>query len=131
VSTIPAPITVYHKVWTQTDENDSHGNPIIRLADPVPRRVQSIAQADSHEIISPQAAYLSRTETLLNMAVPNPSLYQPKDQVIIGATGLDNNRNPVGGVAFHVEEIPSDNRLGPLPLLNRMVGGVVQIRRVT
>ena len=77
------------------------------------------------------ADYLLRVETMLEMGVADPSLYSEKDLVTLGATGVDGNGNPIGGVAFHVEGEPSDNREGPLPLLNKLLGGAVRMRRVT
>jgi hypothetical protein len=68
---------------------------------------------------------------MLEMGVADVTLYNPKDEVIIGATGLDGNGNVVGGTAFHVEGNPSDNRMGPFPLLNKILGGAVRLRRVT
>lgn len=130
MSTIPATITVYHKAWTETGATDAHGNPVTGYGTAIPRQVQAISLAESREIISPDAAYLNRTETLLEMAVPDGSVYAQKDQIILGATGIANG-DPVGGVEYHVEAVPSDNKLGFLPLLNRMLGAVVQIRRVT
>jgi hypothetical protein len=132
VSTIPTPITVWHQVWTETGTLDAHGNPVTFLADPVPRQVQSITEfgrrGSSHEIISPD--FLNRAETVLEIGVPDASLYSPKDEIIVGATA-DDSGLPVGGTAFHVEGQPSDNKMGPLPLLNRMLGGAVRVRRVT
>lgn len=121
MSTVPTPITILHKVRVWSDEPDAHGNPVSTLADPVERKVQSVNEfgrrGSSHEIVSTD--YLERVETMLEIGVPDPSLYGPDDVVIIS------------GVAFHVEGEPSDNRLGPLPLLNRILGGAVRVRRVT
>ena len=129
---IPALHTVYHQVFT-AGATDAHGNPTYSYAAPVARQVQSINEfgrrGSSHEIVSPD--YDLRTETVLEMAVADPNVYAPRDLVIVGATGADGDGNPVGGVAYHVEGIPSDNRLSPFPLLNDLVGGAVRIRRVT
>lgn len=129
----PTPITVYHQVWTETGGTDTHGNPVAALAPAVARKVQAINEfgrrGSSHEIID--VDYLLRTETMLEMGVADVTLYNPKDEVIIGATGLDGNGNVVGGTAFHVEGNPSDNRMGPFPLLNKILGGAVRLRRVT
>lgn len=132
MSTIPTPITLYHQVraW---GADDAHGNPSSSLAAPVARKVQAISEfgrrGSSHEIVSTD--YLLRTETVLEIGVPDPSVYNPDDIVILGATGVDGEGNPIGGTAYHVEGGPSDNRLGPLPLLNRILGGAVRVRRVT
>jgi hypothetical protein len=72
--------------------------------------------------------YLNRVETLLEIGVPDVTLYKPKDIVLIGPSYAG---SPTDGVAFHVEGDPSDNRLGPFPLLNRILGGAVRVRRVT
>ena len=133
VSTIPTPITIYHRSWLGTGAPDAHGNPTTSLSAPVARKVQSINEfgrrGSSHEVIS--ADYLNRDNTVLEMGVPDTSVYHQQDQVIIGATGVDSNGNPVGGFEFHVEGTPSDNTLGPLPLLGGMIGGAVRVRRVT
>jgi hypothetical protein len=133
VSTVPTPITVYHQVWTATGEKDAHGNATFYLAPSVPRKVQAINEfgrrGSSHEIVS--ADYLERIETMLEIGVPDPTLYNPDDEVIIGASGLDDDGNPIGGFAFKVEGDPSDNRMGPLPLVNRILGGAVRVRRIT
>ena len=137
MSTIPAPITVYHQVWTETGTDTldgiTHGNPGGYLAAAVPRKVQAINEfgrrGSSHEIVD--VDYLERVETMLEIGVADVTIYNPRDEIIIGATGVDGDGNPIGGVAFHVEGDPSENRSGPLPLLNRLVGGSVRVRRVT
>lgn len=132
MSSIPAPITIYHQVWID-GENDVHGNPVGSLADPVARKVYAISQfgrrGSSHEIVDDD--YLARVETVLEMAVPDCTLYSEKDEVIIGASGLDGDGNVVGGTAYHVESDPDDNRAGPFPLFNKLLGGAVRVRRVT
>lgn len=130
--TIPTPISVWHKAWT-ADSNalDGHGNPVVTYAEAVERRAQAIIEASSKEVIPPDAAYLNRTETLLKMSVPDVTVYSQRDQIIIGATQFDNYGKPTDGVEYHVEAVPMNNKLGPLPLLNGLVGGTVQIRRVT
>lgn len=133
MSTVPTPITVYHQVWTEPGGNDAHGNPTGYLANAVPRQVQAINEfgrrGSSHEIVD--VDYLLRIETMLEMGVADPNLYNPKDEIIIGATAFDGDGNPTDGVAFHVEGDPSDNRMGPFPLLNKLLGGSVRLRRVT
>jgi len=132
MSTIPAPITIYHQAWT-LGANDTHGNPVESFAAPVPRQVQVVAQfgrrGSSHEIVSPD--FLSRVESTLEIAVADPTIYNERDIVIIGATGVDGNGNPVGGTAFHVEGLGIDDRLGPFPLLNKLLGGSIHVRRIT
>lgn len=133
MSTIPAPISIYHQVWTVTGEKDAHGNPVTYWAPAVERKVQAINQfgrrGSSHEIVS--ADYLARVETTLEISVPDVTIYNERDLVTVGATGLDTDGNPVGGTAFHVEGAGIDNRLGPFPLLNKILGGSVHIRRIT
>jgi hypothetical protein len=133
VVTIPTPITIYHKPWIAEGGTDAHGNAVHDFGTAVARKVQSINEfgrrGSSHEVIS--SDYLNRVETVLEIGVPDVSIYAPRDQIIIGATGVDGNGIPVGGIEFHVEGVPSDNKLGPLPLLNRMLGGAVRVRRVT
>ena len=130
---IPTPITIYHKPWTATGSTDAHGNPTYGAGAAVARQVQSINEfgrrGSSHEIVSPD--FVNRAETVLEIGVPDVSPYNQKDLIIIGATGGDNSGNPIGGLEFHVEGVPSNNKLGPLPLVNRMLGGAVRVRRVT
>jgi hypothetical protein len=129
MSTVPTPITIYQKVYVE-GADDAHGNPIESWDDPVARKVQSINEfgrrGSSHEIVSPD--YLNRVETMLELGVPDVTLYKPKDIVLIGP---DYAGSATEGVAFHVEGDPSENRLGPFPLLNRILGGAVRVRRVT
>jgi hypothetical protein len=95
--------------------------------------VQAINQfgrrGSSHEIVD--VDYLDRVETTLVIGVADVTLYSEEDVIIIGATGLDGAGNPIGGTAYHVEGDPTDNRLGPFPLLNKMLGGTIRVRRVT
>ncbi len=130
--TVPTPITIYHKAYVK-GVNDAHGNPVESWAVPVARQVQAISEfgrrGSSHEIVYPD--YLNRVETTLEIGVPDVSLYSSRDLVVIGATGVDGQGNPVGGVAFHVEGEASENRLGPFPLLNKILGGAVRVRRIT
>ena len=135
--TVPTPITIYHQVFNDSSSDTfngiSHGNPGESWDAPVARQVQAINEfgrrGSSHEIVS--ADYFERVETMLEIGVPDVSLYNERDIVILGATGVDGGGNPVGGTAFHVEGEPSENRRGPLPLLNKMLGGSVRVRRVT
>lgn len=133
VSTIPTPITIYHQVWTDTGGTDAHGNPVAGLAAPIPRQVQSINEfgqrGSSHEIVNPD--YLARVTSVLEIGVQDISIYNERDEVILGASGVDDDGFPIGGTAYHVEGYPTDNRLGPLPLLNNLLGGSVRVRRVT
>lgn len=130
---IPTPNTIYHRPWIADGGTDAHGNDVRSFGPAVARKVQSINEfgrrGSSHEVISPD--YLNRIETVLEIGVPDVSVYAPRDQIIIGATGVDATGQPVGGTEFHIEGTPSNNKLGPLPLLNRMLGGSVRVRRVT
>lgn len=132
MASIPSPITVYHRVWTQ-GATDAHGNPTESWGNAVVRKAQAINEfgrrGSSHEIVD--ADYLERVETALQMGVADPSPYSPRDLVIIGATEFDANGNPTDGTAFHVDGQPSDNRMGPFPLLNKLLGAAVRLRRVT
>ena len=132
MATIPTPITVYHQAWV-TGVADAHGNPVESYADPVARKVQGISQfgrrGSSHEIVD--VDYLARVETVLEIGVPDCTVFSEKDLVTIGASGLGDDGNLIGGTTFHVESYPDDNRLGPFPLFNKLLGGVVRVRRVT
>ena len=129
---IPALHTVYHQALT-AGASDAHGNPVYSYGTPVARQVQAINEfgrrGSSHEIVSPD--FDNRAETVLELAVPDPTVYSVRDLVIVGATGVDGDGNPIGGTAYHVEGLPSDNRFSPFPLLNNLVGGAVRMRRVT
>ena len=135
MSTIPTPLTIYHQIWTATGDLNHQGDQTFFLAPSIPRKVQAITEfgrrGSSHEIVS--ADYLARVETMLEIGVPDPTLYNPEDEVIIGASGtqFDDDGNPTDGFAFKVEGDPSDNRMGPLPLLNGILGGAVRVRRIT
>lgn len=99
-------------------------------AAPVARKVQAVNEfgrrGSSHEIVSPD--YLNRVETTLELGVPDVTLFKAKDIVLIGPGYAG---SPTQGVAFHVEGFPSEDRFGPFPLLNKILGGSVRVRRVT
>lgn len=132
-SSIPAPITVFHRAWIALGPQDSHGNEEFGLAVAVARRVQCVNEfgrrGSAHEIVS--ADYVDREDIALEMGVLDVTVYGPLDVVVIGASGVDGDGNPVGGTAYHVDGEPSDNKFFPLPLLNAMVGGAVRLRRIT
>ena len=134
--TIPAPFTVYHQQYLQSDETDAHGNPIASFGPWVARPVQSINdfgnaahRADDREIVD--STLSNRTDVDIELGVPDVTVYHERDIVIVGAEGVDSNGNPVGGTAYHVDGPPSDNRQSPFPLLNNLLGGGLVVRRVT
>lgn len=140
--TIPAPYTAYHQVWTtELDDSgnpvkDNHGNNVAYLAPPVPRPVQSINllgnaefRTDAREVVSSE--FTNRSDVLVEVGVPDVSLYKERDVVILNASGADENGNPIGGTAYHVDGPPADNQQSPFPLLSKLVGGGIVVRRVT
>jgi hypothetical protein len=134
VSIVPSPWTVLHIERSWTGPTDDHNNPTLVESPPVPRKVMSVTQfgrrGSSRELVSPD--YVQRTETIIHLAVGDPSLYHPDDQIILwpdfDATGA---YVPDSGTAYWVDGLPSDERNGPWPFLLSLFGGLVRLRRVT
>jgi hypothetical protein len=136
MSFIPAPWPVVHiprPVETGDTDPDTN-NPQLVPQTPVVRMVHTISQfgrrGSSREVID--AEYLERAETEIHVAVPNPDVYNPMDQVIL-APQLDTAGDWITGtgVAYWVDGQPSDERQSPWPNLTRAFGGTVRLRRIT
>lgn len=133
----PTPHRLAHiRRWEDLDAPvDEHGNAPVREDPPVVRRVYSVSQfgrlgVSSREVIS--AEYEERSDTTLRVAVPDPSVYSPADQVLLWIkVDADGQYVPETGVAYWVDGVPADDRQSPWPSLTRSMGGVVKVRRVT
>jgi hypothetical protein len=136
-SIVPSPWTVCHiarVISTNPADEDEHGNYPIQDQPPVLRRAMSITQfgrrGSSREVISTD--YLLRTETEVHLVVADPETYHPEDLVLVDpqldATG---NYVPNSGIAYWVDGVPNDERVGPWPFLLSVFGGTVKLRRVT
>jgi hypothetical protein len=135
VSIVPSPYVVAHvkRITTSAIDPDS-GDAVVVDAPAVIRRAQSLAQlgnrGSSHQIFDTE--HLKRIDTELRLAVADPSIYQPQDQVILFPS-VDNNGDyePGSGVAFFVDGLVLDSRQSPFPLLTKMFGGVLALKRVS
>lgn len=127
--------------WEDTSQPvDEHGNFVVVDDAPVIRNFYDVSQfgrrGSSHLVMGPE--FQERTETILHMSVPDPTLYQPGDQIILFAE-LDANgdyqpETPEGqpnGIAYFVDGDPAEDRMSPWPRLTMQFGGVVKIRRIT
>jgi hypothetical protein len=130
--------------WEDTTQKDDHGNYPVIDDPPVIRNFYDISQfgrrGSSHLIMGPE--FQERAETILHMSVPNPTLYQSGDQIILFAEldkDADGNYSyspftddgQPNGVAYFVDGDPPEDRMSPWPRLTMQFGGVVKIRRVT
>lgn len=115
------PIGHYPFVPVEGDP-DEHGNLPGDLAeDPTPRKViafYSDAQTQTREPVT--AEYVARYLSRLVMLVEDPTVFGPQDEVEIGSTRYEIDGDPVEG----------DWRHGPFPMVNRLFGGEVHLRRV-
>lgn len=130
---IPEPYTICH-IARRLDETftDSHGNHPVKDLDPVIRKAQSLHQGSayprSREIVGEE--YLDRIDTMIFMAVNDPTLYAAGDQVLLFGT-VDEQGEYQDGTAYWVDGTPTDDRNGPWRKYYKPFGGVVSLRRVT
>ena len=134
-SVIPEPYLVCHIRRVTTSELDPDtADPVVIDGPPIIRRAQNIAQI-GHRGSSQQvfdAEHLKRIDTDLHLAVADPSIYQPQDQVRLFPSVDDAGDYVEGsGVGFFVDGIAIDARTSPWPQLTKMFGGVVTLKRVT
>ena len=134
MSIIPSPWPIAYQHRSYTGEVDAHGNKTRVTDPPEVRMVMSIAQpgrfGSSREIIS--AENLLREETILMMAVADPTIYSPDDRIwIFPAFDVFGCLIPDSGIAYWVLGNPADDRQGPWPGLLAMFGGVVRCKRVS
>jgi hypothetical protein len=133
-SVVPSPWTIIHIARRRNGPEDDHGNKTMVIADPVVRKAMSIQQtlrrASSHEVLGQQ--YAQRSDTILHIAVADVTPYKDEDQIIIWPE-FDGGGEWVRGtgVAYWVDGIPNDERVGPWPNLLAVFGGVMHVRRVT
>jgi hypothetical protein len=133
-SIVPSPYVVAHikRVGTQEIDPDT-GDFVVEELEPVIRRAQNIAQighrGSSHQIFDTE--HLKRIETDLHLSVAEPSLYHAQDQVLLFPDVEDGRYIPGSGTAFWVDGLVLDARQSPWPILTKMFGGVVTLKRVT
>lgn len=136
LSLIPSPYVVVHIPRTTSSQIDPDtGNDIIVELPPVVRLVQSISQIGrlrgSSKLVY-NAEFMKRVETDIHIAVSDPSLYSPLDQVLLfPEIDEDGEYIPGTGFAFFVDGIAYDGRQSPWPLFTKALGGMVRLRRVT
>jgi hypothetical protein len=132
----PTPWPVAHIVRYEdtSGEKDEHGNwPIVDEA-PVIRYIYSYSQfgrrGSSRLVEGPE--FQERTDTILHLAVPDPTLYSANDQIIMNPE-LDGNGDYVAdsGDAYWIDGDPASEVTSPWPRYTKLLGGVVKIRRVT
>lgn len=136
LSFIPSPYVVAHIVRYVSDEEDPDtGNDVIQELPAVIRRAQGISQigrlrGSSKFVFT--SDYVKRVETDLHIAVSDPSLYSPGDQVLLFPEVDDNGDYiPGTGFAFFVDGVPFDGRQSAWPLFTKALGGMVRLRKVT
>lgn len=134
---IPSPWPVVHiarRQSTNPSDEDDHGNLPVVTQSPVVRHAMSIIQhgrnGSSHQIMS--AEFVDRTETTIALTVADTTIYAPQDQVLIFPELHPDGTWVTGtGIAYFVDGVPNDERVGPWPGLLKMFGGHVGLRRVT
>jgi hypothetical protein len=130
--------------WEDTTQLDEHQNFVVVDDPPVVRDFYDISQfgrrGSSHLIMGPE--FQERAETILHMSVPDPTMYQSGDQIILFAE-LDKDADgnfiyepqtedgQPNGIAYFVDGDPAEDRMSPWPRLTMQFGGIVKIRRVT
>lgn len=132
---IPTPYTVVHIKRMVSDQVDPDtGNDVVVALPPVVRKAQSISQigrlrGSSKMILSPE--FVRRVQTDLHIAVPDPNVYSPEDQVILFPE-LDELGDyvPGTGFAWWIDGLPYSGLTSPWPLFSKALGGMVRIRRV-
>lgn len=132
----PEPYTVCHVARLISEEEDPDtGNPVIYDLPPVIRKAMSISQIGRLRGSSKQVYgidYVKRIESELHIAVADPNVYMPGDQVLLYPE-VDENGDyvPATGFAFQVDGVPDSGLTSPWPLLTKALGGMVRLRRVT
>jgi hypothetical protein len=87
LSILPAAIAIKHRMYNATSADDSHGNPVGALSEPVDRQVIGIYRLKWSDSEKDRVSldFLSRTVVDVIMLVPGSdvSLYKKLDQVLI------------------------------------------------
>lgn len=132
VATIP----IQHQVWQFAADNagnpvlDADGNPTGALAAPVDRMVIGFQQDEGEQgadAISPD--YIERTVTGLVMEVPDGTIYNKLDVVLVKYGGLGPSTD---WVSYQVQGHAPTWRLGfPWQRYAKLFADTVSIRRVT
>jgi peptidoglycan hydrolase-like protein with peptidoglycan-binding domain len=133
----PATITIQHQSWTfDTDSNgdpvlDADGNPTGSLGPPVTRKIigfQQMGEGQTQDPISPD--YVQRTITDILMEVPDGSIYNKLDRVLLPNAAFG-TPGPQEGVAFEVMGFSPTWQSGlPWRHYAKLFGDTVLIRRV-
>lgn len=135
-SLIPSPYKICHIARRTSSQKDPDtGNNLEVDLDPVIRGAQSISQighlrGSSKAVITPE--FVERIETELHIAVANPEIFAPGDQILLFPQ-VDQYGDYVkgSGFAFWVDGISYDGRTSPWPGLTKAFGGMVRVRRVS
>lgn len=132
----PTPYTIGHIVrYEDVDgDKDEHGNFPVVEEPLVLRKIYSYSQfgrrGSSRTVEGPE--FQDRTDTVIHLAVPNPTVYSAGDQVLLDIE-LDDDGEYIeeSGTAYWVDGLAADERTSPWPKYTNNMGGVVKIRRVT
>jgi hypothetical protein len=113
---------------------DPHGNWPVAEEPPVVRTIYAVTQfgrrGSSRIVKGPE--FQERTETILHVAVPDPTDYSTGDQVILFPQfDEDGNYVPESGVAYWVDGEPVESRMSPWPRYTMQFGGVLKVNRTT
>lgn len=121
MSIVGANIHVQHQVWMSTGTKDSHGRVIYTHGPVIPRMVEAIYPLHMRPRRDPVTVeYEARTETDLLMDVPDATVYNKNDRVV------------VGGKSYLVQNDPRNwGGDDPFGFDSTMFGGTVHLKRVT
>jgi hypothetical protein len=134
VSIVPSPYPICHiRRITSTELDPDTNDPVVVDGPPVIRHAQSLSQlgkGSSRQIFDVE--HLKRIDSEIRLAVAEPSIFAPQDQIILFPE-VDQNGDYVAGsgVAFWCDGIALDARQGPFPQLTKMFGGVLALKRIT
>lgn len=132
----PTPYPIAHIVRYEdtSGDTDEHGNYPIVTEPAVIRWIYSYSQfgrrGSSYTVQGPE--YQHRTDTVIHLAVPDPTVFAAGDQVILNP-GIDDQGNYIDGtgVAYWVDGDPADEQTSPWPRYTTGIGGVCKVRRAT
>ena len=121
MSVVEANIEVQHQVWTKTGTKDSHNKDIYVHGPVIPRKVEAIYPLHARPRRDPVTVeYEARTETDLLMSVPDATIYNKNDRILIH------------GKAFLVQNDPRNwGGDDPFGFDASMFGGQIHLKRVT
>lgn len=134
VAPTPWPIAHIVRYEDTSGAKDEHGDWPIVAEPPVIRWIYSYGQfgrrGSSRTVEGPE--FQERTDTILHLSVPDPTLFQNGDQILLNPE-LDSRQEyvPGSGTAYWVDGDPADEVTSPWPRYTQIMGGVVKVRRVT